>query len=563
MQSDLIFAPLIRVSTEAQAKRGESLETQRAQLEYIIDSFGGTVYKWYAGPEHATPEQERKNLDELLHDAQMKKFNAVIVCDTSRWSRDNKRNEEDLKILRENHVRFFVGFSEYDLFNPEHEFMLTISVATARLQAKGQTWKSIVNRIRRAQKGWPTCGKNPYGRTYDKQKGVWIIDPRKKELLEQIAETYLREDISYAKLGARYGMNGPNLRKLLAERSGTKWGIRFRSKPLNIDQSVDIEVPALLSAETIKKIKEKSIARRTYVHGSQKYDYLLSRIIFDAKTGYALTGTPNSKGKRYYKPYKGSLANRYMINAEIIESAVIDGLSELVNNSISFRKAVFNGNALGDVADDLKKKKHKLASEIKSEKEKISRLMLTIENLGDENLETFIGQAKQRIINIEKKIRDLQFQYDILTSKLNTLPDLEEIENRRMRIKADLAERVRSSYLTSSGPLSSLPFSEKRKFVLLFFGGLDENGKKYGVYIKKLQGKPRRYQLEAYGKVGLLFGSISERNVVVSSWNEKNTEDDSVIKRTVDMIFDNDPDLKMKADMSGQRHAHYRIRLHQ
>ena len=76
----LKFAPLIRVSTEIQEKRGESLKTQRKQLEEAINSLRGTVYHWYEGQEHATPDQERKILDQLLMDAREGKFDAVMVA---------------------------------------------------------------------------------------------------------------------------------------------------------------------------------------------------------------------------------------------------------------------------------------------------------------------------------------------------------------------------------------------------------------------------------------------------------------------------------------------------
>lgn len=54
----LRFAPLIRVSTEIQEKKGESLKTQRRQLEETIKALTGTVYHGYAGQERATVDQE-------------------------------------------------------------------------------------------------------------------------------------------------------------------------------------------------------------------------------------------------------------------------------------------------------------------------------------------------------------------------------------------------------------------------------------------------------------------------------------------------------------------------
>jgi hypothetical protein len=63
--NNLRFAPLVRVSTEKQSEKGESLRTQVSQIKLYVQSLGGRIQNncWqYCGQEHATPEQERKNL---------------------------------------------------------------------------------------------------------------------------------------------------------------------------------------------------------------------------------------------------------------------------------------------------------------------------------------------------------------------------------------------------------------------------------------------------------------------------------------------------------------------
>jgi len=61
----LRFAPLIRVSTEDQEKKGESLRTQKGQIKQYVKSLKGIIPDncWiYSGQEHATPDQERAKL---------------------------------------------------------------------------------------------------------------------------------------------------------------------------------------------------------------------------------------------------------------------------------------------------------------------------------------------------------------------------------------------------------------------------------------------------------------------------------------------------------------------
>ncbi len=90
------FAALVRVSTEKQEKHGESLRTQRSDIQRAIGQLEGTIAQWYGGREHATPGWEREQLDRLLADARTGKFDAVIVTHPDRWSRDNAKSEQGL-----------------------------------------------------------------------------------------------------------------------------------------------------------------------------------------------------------------------------------------------------------------------------------------------------------------------------------------------------------------------------------------------------------------------------------------------------------------------------------
>ena len=124
----LRFAPLIRVSTEKQANKGESLRTQSEQIASYAKKINGVIpaelKERYSGQEHATPENERQKFDLLLSDASKDMFDAVIVCDVSRWSRDNLKSKKGLEVLRKNKIRFFCGAMELDLNKPDSRFIL-------------------------------------------------------------------------------------------------------------------------------------------------------------------------------------------------------------------------------------------------------------------------------------------------------------------------------------------------------------------------------------------------------------------------------------------------------
>jgi site-specific DNA recombinase len=125
------YALLIRVSTEKQKNRGESMRTQRTQLTGDVALLGGEVAACYGGDasEHATPGWERRQLQQLLSDAAKspRSFDAIMVTDPSRWSRDHVKSEQDLEYLMELGIRFFTRTQEHDLRNDEARLFLCLS----------------------------------------------------------------------------------------------------------------------------------------------------------------------------------------------------------------------------------------------------------------------------------------------------------------------------------------------------------------------------------------------------------------------------------------------------
>ena len=549
-QDKLIFAPLIRVSTERQEKRGESLITQRKMLEEDISRLGGDVFRWYAGQEHATPDQERKILSELMRDAAEKKFDAIIVCDISRWSRDNKMNKEYLKILKNNRIRFFTGTTEHNLFDSSQSFFIGMNVEMGEYFANDQAQRSIRNRIERAKKGHPSCGKMPFGRVFDKKTKTWAIDEQKKKLILEIAQTYLEENIGFEELGQRFKMNPSNLAKILSKRCGEIWEQRFRNKTCNIDETVPTKVPPLLDEIIIQRIRQKAESRKSYNHGVYKYEYLFSRIIFDANTGYALSGTPNADGKRYYKPYRGSNAHRYMVNADVLEEAVLGDLFNMLGCADALQKSIFEGNPIGKDENNLKDKLEKLRQERGLTEKKIRNLASAIKEYDGTEMRAFLQDLEQDIKNLNQRHEDLKFQIQTTENQLNTLPTASEIETMSKDIrKWQLRKQVTESYLFGGGPFHHLPFIEKKKVISLIFGGKDRFGKKFGIFIKPINGKPRRYAYEAYGRFGFIRGSVEARSGEYSSSSRRISHsfknDISLNDNIVTIVLNEHPGLVM------------------
>jgi site-specific DNA recombinase len=541
----LQFAPLIRVSTEKQEKRGESLSTQRKQLERAIQDLGGTVYKWYAGQEHATPDHERKILDELMADSQAGNFNAIMVADISRWSRDNQKSKKYLSILKENKIQFYWLGRHMDLTVPFNNLMIGMGTEINEFFASEQAYKSITNRIERAKKGIPVAGKLPYGRTYDKKTGKWGIDSEKQFDIQHAAKKYLSGE-SMDSIAALYGMNTSNLHKILKHRCGNEWKQKFKSKQLKIDEPVTIEIPRLLDESIIKQIHERSEANRTYTHGLNKYNYLLARTIFCEKCGYALFGQANKKGILYYRhPRNRGCKNTFFnsIPAVQIEKAVIYDIFMMIGNRPAIEAAT------KAAIPNLKEIEQLEVTNVHAEKQ-IQSFKLKKERLFDEIEKNTISSedVKERMTIYNDQIEKLQSEIDRNKKKCETLPTAESIS-----MRMQLMLRLKQNILRSYKHLSEMTFDEKRKLLQMVFAGQDVDGKRYGIYVNKTKTGEWMYTIKGiFQDFKGNFKNIDSIEFVDAKYSDDNDDNQ------LDYL-----DINDKQNMSGQCNAYNSFRFHQ
>src|SRR5262249_14717287 len=143
-------------------------------------------------------------------------------------------------------IRFFVLGSEKDLNDPTTRLYLSMSAAIGTYHAKNQAKKSMDNRIERAERGIPSCGKKCYARTWSEKEG-WKLDEKKQQKILEIAPRYVAGE-PLPKLAKAYGMNHANLCKILREQCGDVWHFRLR------DRKFTVKVPRLLPPDLEKKV---------------------------------------------------------------------------------------------------------------------------------------------------------------------------------------------------------------------------------------------------------------------------------------------------------------------
>jgi site-specific DNA recombinase len=481
MPKKLRFAPLVRVSTEAQERRGESIRTQMGQIRAYVETLDGEIPSscWdYCGQEHATPGQERAILERLLFDSGKGLFDAVIVCDASRWSRDNMKSKIGLEQLRQSNIRFFIGGMECDLYSPEQLLFLGMSAEIGEFQARMQSLKSIQNRITRARRNIPTCGKLPYGRTFDKKTETWGLNAEKVKKIKWAAKQYLSHGRSMIEIGKILQMNVPNLWKILTKRCGSNWDIEFADKKLNVHEIVNLSIPPLLPETTIQAIKERAAANKTYNHGEIKHRYLLSRMVLCSECGYAMFGQTNKNSRRYYRHArnrKKKCQHSHWVPAEDLEQSVFERIFELYGNVDRMQEAIArvvpDSSRMGELRHQHQELSSKL-SNVLSEKDRVVKA---------------IASGTLSIAEAEEVLADIRGREDLLRGSIAAIqPQVENLPSQEVtRRRIELVSATIRRIYRNKSQMAKMTYEEKRSLLQLALGGTDREGKRLGVYVSR------------------------------------------------------------------------------
>lgn len=488
MSEKLRFAPLIRVSTESQERRGQSLLVQKESLVKAVEALQGVIPDdcWeYSGQEHATSEHERKKFTKLLRDCSKDKFDAIIVYDPSRWSRDNRRSKEGLEVLKSNGIKFFVGTTEYNLFDPQASLFLGMSTEMNEYFALEQSRKSILSRIDRAKKNRPTGGKLPFGRTFDKNTGKWGLDEQKRKDIVWAANKYLEGEL-LEQLAKTLGMNHSNLWKVLNHRSGTSWELSFQDKKLQIDEKITLSIPELLPEETIDAIHQKAEFNKKFERSAIKNKYLLSRLVICSECGFSWSGQANKNNRLYYRHSRNNRECKQIrraIPAHILEEAVLFQIYSLFGDKEKLEQSIFDATPDSRLRPKLEKEIKLLKSKLSGINQKKSNLLNAVAD------GVFVAEdVKEKMDNLRGQEQNIKNHISANREVIRRIPSAKELKKRSV-FAQNVLRVIKSRILKSAEHLSKMSWEDKRRLIQIVLAGMNEKGERNGVYIHRKDDK--------------------------------------------------------------------------
>jgi site-specific DNA recombinase len=315
-------AGYIRVSTPAQAREGESLQTQKDSVASYCKGHGLELVNIFADEGISGRKQDRPGLTNLLRDAAQKKFDYVIVTRLTRFGRSARDLVGNLGILDDHAVRFISLKENIDTSTPAGRLLRTVLIGIAEFESEVIKDQMLENRQIRARRGDIIVGKPPYGYTWNRGEKRFEINPQEAEVYKRIVDMYLdgssylditiclrREGIK-AKLAPFSSPVVGNLLKNPVYYSGRllrnthKFAGNRKLKDLKpADQHFEISLPPLIEKSTWDRVQERIAFNKVKTKRTANPNFWLRNLLVCGECG----GTIKPKSIRgrfdYYTCY--------------------------------------------------------------------------------------------------------------------------------------------------------------------------------------------------------------------------------------------------------------------
>lgn len=216
-QNKPLAAIYIRVSTEDQALHGFSLAGQEDALKNYSSALGYGLYKIYRDEGKSAKDiRHRPAMQELLSDAENKKFSSIFIYKLDRFSRSLKDLILTIEKLKEWGIDFVSLQDRIETASASGKLMFHIISAFAEFERNIIGERTTFGMQRKSKEGG-FVNKPPFG--YKMIEKNLEFDPENSVKVRWIFEEYLSGDLSLNKLAKKHGFSVNGLKKLLSNTS--------------------------------------------------------------------------------------------------------------------------------------------------------------------------------------------------------------------------------------------------------------------------------------------------------------------------------------------------------
>ena len=469
---------LVKDKESAVVKRIEkdSLNVQKKSIEDFCNRNNYQLVKIYSDEGISGGSMvERHGLSQCLIDGKEGKFEVLIVHRLSRFGRNARELLENHEQLKAAGIQLRSISEGIDFGTKYGEAMLGMLAIIAQLEKEIIKETMMENRVAKAQRGIPTAGSMPFGRTYDEETEKFkLTNPYLKDVMEKAAQDYL-SGVPMIEIARSLGISKSTLIARIRA-CGDSWTVNYQGT-----DPIIFKVPRLLSDETIAQINNRLAFKRTNNRSDIKQKYVLAGFVRCEECKGLLTGvTQINYGKPfvYYKHISKTTSNctsRPHLPAHKIERAVLETIFENFVDIPSFERAI-----AASLPDD--KMRGQLEAKLRREERAYAKVCKDLDKLTKLAIagtltENTIKKTEEELL---KKKLSHEKNMEEYGSELKGLPDVRLVKKEAETIRRRILDRY-----SGKQRLEKMTYDEKRELLHFLFDGKDKEGTPYGVYVSK------------------------------------------------------------------------------
>lgn len=332
-----------RVSTEEQALRGFSIETQIDNLTEYCEKNQMKIVDHYTdeGISGAKPPLKRPALHRLLEDVKAGKIDMILFTKLDRWFRSVKEYFKVQEILDKHKVEWKAIHENYDTTTANGQMAITIFLAVAQNE-RDRTAERIKVVFEHKRKNKEACFGGPFKPMgYKKEKdenGIMrlVKDPETEEMTQEFWDILIKQNNLAAAIR--------HMNNVYGVKKAHKTWLRIARSPFycGMWEGVEDFCPPYVSKEDWLMIQETAERRRQDTRA--KNVYLFSGMIRCPDCGRILCGTykiNTRKGQKYkYLSYRcrfkfTTCTYKHSPSEKKIEKYLLKNLKPLLENEIA------------------------------------------------------------------------------------------------------------------------------------------------------------------------------------------------------------------------------------
>lgn len=360
-------AALVRVSTEEQHQKGNSIPEQEERLEGYFKLMGINDFKIYYDEGYSGKDLNRPGITELLEDVPEKEYTLVVTTKLDRLSRNLFDILNIIKHLEQYDCNYASATEGFDTSTPAGRLVLHMLGMVAEFERERISERVRDNMMSIARNTNRVISRPCYG--YDIKNGVMEVNVEESIIVKKMAQWTLEGLGSRAiakrlnEMGIKTKSGGQWHSKIVREllkretlvgdfvynrtyRKGTRTLTRPEEEWIRVEGHHD----PILDRETFDKVQQVLDARKQVGKQINRDRYLLSGLVVCGHCGGKMSGRYYEKKRphktyRYYRYVCESYAKKGMckfhwVHRDELESLVLDRIKELDQGASAHLKVV-------------------------------------------------------------------------------------------------------------------------------------------------------------------------------------------------------------------------------